>query len=121
MCKRHLKYGYVKCVAKYSRRKRNHITHAKKAQAILGPSQRYQDTRHLLQNPKVPRIVMGFSNCAQPFNPLNYLCSDSPFNNKKKNKSVSRYKKNALSCLAFLGFICITKSFHSKPIPNPGE
>ena len=40
---------------------------------ILVSSQRYQDPRHLLQNPKVPRNVMGFSNCAQKFTPLNYL------------------------------------------------
>ena len=40
---------------------------------ILVPSQRYQDSRHLLQNPKVPRNVMGFSNRAQTFTPLNYL------------------------------------------------
>ena len=46
---------------------------------ILGPSQRYQDSRHLLQNPKVPRSVMGFSNCAQRFTGSNYLDVDSPF------------------------------------------
>ena len=40
---------------------------------ILVPSQRYKDSRHLLQNPKVPRNVMGFSNCAQTFTPQNYL------------------------------------------------
>ena len=40
---------------------------------ILVPSQRHQDSRHLLQNPKVPRNVMGFSNHAQTFTPLNYL------------------------------------------------
>ena len=34
---------------------------------ILVPSQRYQDSRHLLQNPKVSRNVMGFSNRAQRY------------------------------------------------------
>ena len=38
---------------------------------ILVPSQRYQDSKHLLQNPKVPRSVMGFSNRAKTFTPLN--------------------------------------------------
>ena len=40
---------------------------------ILVPIQRYQDSGHLLQNSKVPRSVMGFSNRAQKFTPLNYL------------------------------------------------
>ena len=39
----------------------------------LVPSQRHQDSRHLLQNPTVPNYVMGFSNCAQTFTPLNCL------------------------------------------------
>ena len=34
---------------------------------IWVPSQGYKDSRHLLQNPKVPRNVMGFSNRAQRF------------------------------------------------------
>ena len=42
---------------------------------ILVPSQRYQDSRHLLQN---PRSAMGFSNCAQKFTGSNYLDVDSP-------------------------------------------
>ena len=45
---------------------------------ILVPSQRYQDSRHLLKNPKVPRSVMGFSNRAQRFTGSNYLDVDSP-------------------------------------------
>ena len=40
---------------------------------ILVPSQRCQDSRHLLQNPKVFKNVIGFSNRAQTFTPLNYL------------------------------------------------
>ena len=46
---------------------------------ILVPSQRYQVSRHLLQSPKGPRIVMDFSNRAQRFTGSNYLDVDSPF------------------------------------------
>ena len=45
---------------------------------LLLPSQRYQDSRHLLQNPKGPRSVMGFSNCEQRFTGSNYFDVDSP-------------------------------------------
>ena len=45
---------------------------------ILVPSQRYKDSRHLLQNPKVPKTVMAFSNRAQRFTGSNYLDVDSP-------------------------------------------
>ena len=47
-------------------------TFTKKTNIISVPSQRYQDSRHLLQNPKVPRSVMGFSNRAQRFTGSNY-------------------------------------------------
>jgi hypothetical protein len=50
---------------------------------ILVPSQRYQDSRHLLQNPKVPRSVIGFSNRAQRFTGSNYLDVDSPLVRQK--------------------------------------
>ena len=40
---------------------------------ILVPSQRYQDSRHLLQNPKIPRNKMGFSNSAKTFTLPNHL------------------------------------------------
>ena len=46
---------------------------------IWVPSQRYQVTRHILQNPKVPKNLMGFSNCAQRYTAPNYLDVDSPF------------------------------------------
>ena len=46
---------------------------------VLVPSQRYQDSRHLLQNPTVPNYVMSFSNRAQRFTGSNYLDVDSPF------------------------------------------
>ena len=45
---------------------------------IYRPSQIYQDSRHLLQNPKVPRSVMGFSNRLHRFTESNYLVVDSP-------------------------------------------
>ena len=54
-------------------------TLTKSINIILVPSQRYQDSRHLLQNPKVPRNAMGFSNYAQRFTGSNYLDVDSPF------------------------------------------
>ena len=50
---------------------------------ILVPSQRYQDSRHLLQNPKVPRRVMGFSNRAKRYTGSNYLDVDSPLRIKE--------------------------------------
>ena len=60
----------------------------KKSMNIISvPSQGYQDSRHLLQNPKVPRSVMGFSNCAQRFTGSNYLDVDSPFNSKQLKAS----------------------------------
>ena len=45
---------------------------------ILVPSQKYQDSRRILQNSKVARNIMGFSNCAQRFTGSNYLDVDSP-------------------------------------------
>ena len=78
MCKRQLKHGYVKCVENYSRKKGNCKTHETKHKLILVPSQRYQDSRHPLQNPTFLNYVMGFSNCAQRFTGSNYLDVDSP-------------------------------------------
>ena len=46
---------------------------------VFVPSQRHQDSKHLLLNPKVPRNVMGISNRAQRFTGPNYLDVDSPF------------------------------------------
>ena len=45
---------------------------------ILVPSQRYQDFCQLLQNAKVNKIVLGFSNHAQRFTPHYYLDVDNP-------------------------------------------
>ena len=78
-CKRHLEHCYVKCVENDSRKKKEIAKHMpKKHQHILVPSQRYQDSRHILQNPTVPNYVIGFSNCAQRFTGSNYLDLDSP-------------------------------------------
>ena len=50
----------------------------KRHKHILVPCQRYQDSRHILQNPTVPNYVLGFSNCAQRFTGSNYLDVDTP-------------------------------------------
>ena len=54
-------------------------TFTKKAQFFLVFCQRYQDSRHLFQNPKFHQSVMCFSNCAQSFTTPYYLDVDSPF------------------------------------------
>ena len=60
---------------------------------ILVPSQRYQDFWQLLQNPKVPKIVLGFSNHAQRFTPPYYLDVDNPFkNNLRKRVMIKQIK-----------------------------
>ena len=51
----------------------------KKHNDTLVPSQRYQNSRHLLQNPTFARYVMGFINRAQRFTGSNYLDVESPF------------------------------------------
>ena len=56
----------------------------KKHNDNLVPSQRYQDSRHLLQNPTFPNYIMGFSNRAQRFTGFNYLDVDSPLKKKLK-------------------------------------
>ena len=48
----------------------------KRINIVLVPSQRYQDSRHLLQNPKVPETVMGFNNHTQRFTASNYMDED---------------------------------------------
>ena len=51
---------------------------AKKHNFFLGPSRRYQDSRHILRNPKLPRNVMGFSYRTQRFTGPNYMDVDNP-------------------------------------------
>ena len=46
---------------------------------ILVPGRRYQDSKHLLQNAKVSKNVMGFNNQAQRYTPPYYLDVDNPF------------------------------------------
>ena len=54
-------------------------TFAKKNTMVVSvPRQRYQESRHLFQNPKVHQSVMGFSNRAQRFTTPHYLDVDSP-------------------------------------------
>ena len=48
---------------------------------ILVPGGRYQDSRHILQNPKIPKNVMGFNN--QRSTPPYYLDVDNPLRNKE--------------------------------------
>ena len=43
-----------------------------KLNIFLGPSQRHQDSRHILQNPTVSINAMVFNNCTQRFTPPNY-------------------------------------------------
>ena len=50
----------------------------KKHKHILVPGGRYQDSSHLLQNPKVFKNVMGFNNNAQRSTPPFYLDVDNP-------------------------------------------
>ena len=44
---------------------------------ILVPSQRYHDFGHLLQNPNVLKILLGFSNHAQRFTPPYHMDVDN--------------------------------------------
>ena len=46
---------------------------------IMVPGQRYEDSRHLLQNPKVFKTIVGFNNHAQRSTPPYYLNVDNPF------------------------------------------
>ena len=76
MCERYLKHSYVNCVENISRT--NIAKHLQiKHKHTLVPSQRYQDSRHLLKNPKVPKNVMGFNNHAQRVSGSN-LYVDNP-------------------------------------------
>ena len=86
MCKRNLKHINVNCV-EYILRKKNRITkHIQiKHNHIWVPGQRYQDSRHLLQNPKVPQNVMSFNNHAQRSTPPYYLDIDNPLHISESN------------------------------------
>ena len=83
---------------------------------ILIPGQRYQDSRHFSQNPKVPKNVMGFNNHAQRSTPSYYLEVDNPF------KMLARYniyqdkftKKNYYKLKSTLSYFMV----HSEVIIN---
>ena len=65
---------------KYFKRKHKIAKHMEiKHKHILVPGRRYQDSRHLLQNPKVSKNIMGFNNHAQRSTPPYYLDVDNPF------------------------------------------
>ena len=49
-----------------------------KHKLIFDPSQRYQDSRNLLQNPKVSKNNIGFNNSVQSFTTPYYLDVHSP-------------------------------------------
>ena len=64
---------------KYFKRKHRITKHMRiKHKHILFPGRRYQDSRHLLQNPKVSKNVMGFNNHAQRSTSPYYLDVDNP-------------------------------------------
>ena len=106
MCKRHLIHVNVNCVEKHlyevipvtfvatsSRLKGTWKNiREKSTYIILVPSQSYQDFWLLLQNTKVPKIVLGFSNHAQRFTPPYYLNVDNPFR-INRNYLLKEYKK----------------------------
>ena len=70
----------VICVEKSSRwNSRWENIRKKSTNIFLVPSQIYQDSRHLFQNPKDHQSVMGFSNRAQRFTTPYHLDVDSPF------------------------------------------
>ena len=70
---------------------------------ILVSSQTYQNSRHLLQNPKVPRNVMGFSNRAQRFTGPNYLDVDNPFGHIPKMEGGILPHFKSVEVVVFLG------------------
>ena len=74
------------CGKYFEEKKGNHKTHTKKHKLIYDPSQRYQDSRHIFQNPKVHQSVMGLSNHAQSFTTPYYLYVNSSFKKLKKFK-----------------------------------
>ena len=79
MCKRNLKHSYVKCVKNILRKKHRIPKHLQiKHKLILVLGQRYQDSTHLLQNPKVPKNVMGFNIHTQRFTGFNYMDVENP-------------------------------------------
>ena len=58
---------------------------------ILVPGQRYQDSRHLIQNRQVSKSVMGFNNHAQRSTPPYYLEVENPLPQKSQSYLFSHY------------------------------
>ena len=92
---------------------------------FLVPSQRYQDSRHLFQNPKVHQSVMGFSNRAQRFTTPYYLDVGSPFQPVHNNStsslgqtSASHFASTIALVLANLGPLVLASSLMRSRAPS---
>ena len=70
-------FKHKKKIAKHKQKKHKHI---------LVPCQIYQDSRHLVQNPKVANI-MGFINRALWFTGPNYLDVDNPLQRRPSQQN----------------------------------
>ena len=88
-------------------------------------SQRYQDSRHLFQNPKNHQSVMGFSNRAQRFTTPYYLDVDSPFQPVHINStsslgqtSASHFASTIALVLANLGPLVLASSLMRSRAPS---
>ena len=57
---------------------------------ILVPGRRYQDSRHILQNPKVFKNIMGFNNHEHRSTPPYYLDVDNPLEHEFENQSQAK-------------------------------
>ena len=64
---------------------------------IFVPGRRYQDSRHILQDSKVSKNVLGFNNNAQRSTPHYYLDVDNPFRERVKFTGNSEKEPNWLS------------------------
>ena len=71
----------------------------------------YQDSRHLLQNPKVPKNVMGFSNHAQRCTRPIFCMSTSPLQNIEKGNIPFVYICVGKKCVS-----CNTNIFSNKTL-----
>ena len=83
---------------KYFKRKHRLTKHMQiKHKHILVPGRRYQDSRHLLQNPKVSKNVMGSNNHAQRSTPPYYLDVDNPLD-IKTSQELRKAALRVVSC-----------------------
>ena len=79
----------------------------KRTYIMLVPSQRYQYFWQLLQTPKVPKIVLGFSNHAHRFTPPYFLDIDNPFYNFIK----CCWIRNIFCAVFFFWNICVVLKY----------